>query len=169
MRRVARKGFCRSSLLQHCEVGELVQVSRRHPSALLDEPLSILVDLRSRLRDLIHSHLVPPSSTLDIAERLVQALQLNLNLALGILGIFNSNLLESFNRANLLVNVVCLGLKGLEVLLDLVDHSSVLEDGAVIAEVDAGGLVLENRQAAAGLVISLLEVVQGAGRAAAQR
>jgi hypothetical protein len=66
----------------------------------------------------------------------------------------------------LLVDIVGLGLEGLEVLLNLVDDRGVFQDGAVVAEVDAGGLVLQNLQSAAGIVIALLEVAEGGGGAA---
>lgn len=51
----------------------------------------------------------------------------------------------------------------LEVLLDLIDDGSVLQDGPVVVEVDRGGLVLELLEAAAGFVVALLEIAKRGG------
>ena len=53
-------------------------------------------------------------------------------------------------------------------LLDLVDDLRVLEDRTVVAEVDGGGLVLQLRDAAAGVVVAFLEVGELRGGRAAE-
>ena len=46
-------------------------------------------------------------------------------------------------------------------LLYRIDNSLVLEDGAVVSEVDGGWLLLESRELAAGILVALLEGVEG--------
>jgi hypothetical protein len=55
------------------------------------------------------------------------------------------------------VNIVRRGLEGAEVLLNLVDDGLVLQDRAVVREVDLGGLFGELLDATAGIFIALLE------------
>jgi hypothetical protein len=77
-------------------------------------------------------------------------------------------LLERFNAPDLLVHIVGFRLERLEVLLDLVDDLGVVEDGAVLLEVDGGGLLLQLLETAAGVVVAFLEVGEGGGRCAAE-
>ena len=53
-------------------------------------------------------------------------------------------------------------------LLNLVDDLRVLEYGAIVTEVDGGGLVGELLHAAAGVVVAFLEVREGRGGGAAE-
>lgn len=54
-------------------------------------------------------------------------------------------------------DVVGLGLESAEALLDLVDNGGVLQDGAVVREVDGLGLLGEDGHFAAGVIVALLE------------
>jgi hypothetical protein len=144
------------------------QIPWRHPSSLLHNSLRILINFRRRLRDLIHRNLIPLPRPLNITQRLLQLLQLHLDLALGLLGILHGDLLERLDALDLLVDIVGFRLERLEVLLDLVDDLGVVEDGAVLLEVDGGGLLLQLLQAAAGVVVAFLEVGEGGGGGAAK-
>jgi hypothetical protein len=77
-------------------------------------------------------------------------------------------LLEALNGLELLVNVVSLGLEGFKVLLDFIDDRGVLQDGAVMAEIDGCGLIGQNLDSTTGIVMSLLEVGER-GRCAASK
>ena len=46
-------------------------------------------------------------------------------------------------------------------LLDFIDHGLVLEDGAVVCEVDFGWLLGELLDSAAGVFVALLEGLEG--------
>ena len=59
-----------------------------------------------------------------------------------------------------------LGLEGAKLLLDGVDDGLVLEDAAVVLEVDRLRLLREDRHFAARIVVALLEGLQGGGRVA---
>lgn len=134
------------------------QVSRWHPPPLLHHPLRILINLRRRLRHLVHRDLIPSPRTLDIAQRLLQTPQLHLHLSLRRLRVLHRHLLEGLDTPELLVHIVRLGLESFEVLLNLVDDLRVLEDGAIVTKVDGGGLVGELLDAAAGVIVAFLEV-----------
>ena len=136
-------------------------VARWHPSSLLDKLLSVLVDLRSSLSDLINSSILPLSSALNITQGFLKTPQFNLNLALCLLGILQSDLFEALNGLDLLTDIVGLWLEGFVVLLDLVDHLCVLQDTAVVGEVDCLGLFGELLDSSASIVVSLLETRKG--------
>jgi hypothetical protein len=143
------------------------QVPRRHPSSLFHHPLRILINFRRSLRNFLHRNLIPPSRTLNISQCLLPTPQLNLDLALRLLGIPHRHLFESLDLPDLLGHIICLGLEALEVLLNLVDDSCVLEQGAIVAEVDSGGLIGQDLDPAAGVIVALLEVRErGCGGAA---
>jgi hypothetical protein len=65
--------------------------------------------------------------------------------------------LECLDRLNLPAHIVCLGLEGVELLLDIVDDGLVLEDAAVVLEVDGLRLLGEDGNFAARIVVTLLE------------
>lgn len=138
-------------------------VTRWHPSSLLDELLDVLVNLWSGLNDLIDGSLFPWSCTLNITQSLLQTSQFNLNLALCLLGIFESDLLEALDGLDLLVDIVGLWLESLVVLLDLINNLSVLQNSAVGREVDFLGLILELLDSSTSVVVSLLKVGKSCG------
>lgn len=110
------------------------------------------------MNDLVHGGVVPCARSFDVIQRLLQAFQFDSDLLLGLLGILDSDLFETLNGLDLLGNINRFGRVGFHVLLDLVNHSGVLEQAAVVAEVDGGWLFLEDLQFTASFVISLLEV-----------
>jgi hypothetical protein len=105
---------------------------------------------------------------LDVLEGLLEVAELSLDLALGLLSALHSLGLEGINGLQLTGDIVTGGLKGLEVVLDLVDDSLVLQDAAVVGEVDFLGLLGEELNLAAGLIVTLLEGLQGGGGLAAE-
>lgn len=143
-------------------------ITRRHPSPLLHQPGDILINLGRSGHNLIHRRLLPRPRPLDIAQRLLQTPQLHLDLLLGLLRIPHRHLLELLDRRQLLVDVVGDGLEGLEVGLDLVDDGLVLEQGAVVSEVDALGRLGEGLHLAPGVVVALFEGRERAGGVAAE-
>lgn len=66
------------------------------------------------------------------------------------------------------LHIVRLRLVGAEALLDLVDDGGVLEDGAVVGEVNGLRLLGENGDLPARVVVALLEGLEGGGSAAFQ-
>ena len=109
------------------------------------------------------SEVLEGTGSLDVLQGLLQVLQLGLNLALSSLGVLNSLGLEGIDGLQLAVDIVGSGLEGLEVVLNLVDDGLVLQDTAVVAEVNGLGLLGQGLDLAAGLVVALLEGVEGGG------
>ena len=144
------------------------QIPRRHPSPLLNQSLRILINLRRRLRYLIHRNLIPAPRPLNIPQRLLQTPQLNLYLPLRRLCVLHRHLLKGLNALELFIHIVGFGGEGFVVGFDLVDDGAVLEDRAVVGEVDGGGLVLQLLQAAAGVVVTLFELLELRGGGAAE-
>lgn len=123
--------------------------------------------LQSKADNTYDSEVLEGTGGLDVLQGLLQVLQLSLNLTLGSLGVLNSLGLEGVNGLELAVDIVGSGLEGLEVVLELVDDSLVLQDAAVVAEVNSLGLLGEDLDLAASLVIALLESLErGSGLAA---
>lgn len=108
-----------------------------------------------------HSELVEGTSGLNVLQGLRQATELSLDLALGLLGVLHSLGLESVNGLQLAVDVVGGGLEVLEVVLELVDDSLVLQDAAVVGEVDLLGSLGEDLHLTAGVIVALLEGLEG--------
>lgn len=123
---------------------------------------------RYKIESTYHRELVERTGSLDVLEGLLQVGQLGLNAALGLLGALNSLGLESVNGLELAVHVVGRRLEGLEVVLDLVDHSLVLEVLAVEGKVNGLGLLGKNGELAAGIIVALLEGLQGGSGLAAK-
>ena len=98
---------------------------------------------------------------LNVGEGLLEILQLQADLLLGGLGVLDGLDLESLDGLDLAVDVVGGGLEGGEALLDLVDDGLVFEGRAVVGEVDGGRKVLEGRDLAAGILVALLEGLEG--------
>lgn len=98
---------------------------------------------------------------LNVLKRLLQIPQLLVDNALRLLSALDGLGLEGLDRLDLPVHIVCLGLEGIVALLDLIDDGGVLEDRAVVGEIDSLRLLGEHRYFAACIVIALLERLKG--------
>lgn len=94
---------------------------------------------------------------LNVGQGLLEILQLEADLLLGGLGVLDGLDLEGLDGLELARDVVGSGLVGSEALLNLVDNSLVLEDGAVVRKVDGGGKLGKLLDLAAGVLVALLE------------
>ena len=115
-----------------------------------------------------HRELVKRSRRLNIGQSLLQILELQIDLLLGSLGIVDGLDLKRINGLELATQVVRGGLEGDEALLDLVDDGLVLEDAAVVREVDLGRLLREHLHLAADVFVALLERLEARHRLAAK-
>jgi hypothetical protein len=115
-----------------------------------------------------HSEVRERPRLLDVLQGLLEIAQLLVDNRLGLLSALDSLRLERLNSLDLPVHIVRLGLESVELLLDVVDDGLVLEDGSVLGEVDGLGLLGENGNLAAGVVVALLELLQGSGGGALQ-
>ena len=88
-----------------------------------------------------HSKILEWSCLLNVLQCLLQILQFHIHTALGLLSIFYSLCLESFDGLNLSSNIVSGRLECVEVLLNLVDNSLVLQDRPIVCEIDFGRLL----------------------------
>jgi hypothetical protein len=108
-----------------------------------------------------HSEVLEWSGLLDVLQGLCKVLQLQVDSALGLNSILDSLGLESLDGLDLATEIVGSWLEGLVVVLDLVDNSLVLKNGAVVGEVDLLWLLGKLNNAAAGLFVALLEGLEG--------
>jgi hypothetical protein len=115
-----------------------------------------------------HSQLVEGSCGLDVLEGGGEVLELEVDLLLGGLGILDGLNLEGVDGLELPLDVVGDGLEVLEALLDLGDDGLVLQDTAVVREVDLGGQLRQGLDLAAGVLVALLEGLQRGDGLAAQ-
>ena len=143
-------------------------VPRHGPAALGDELGGLLVNARLGGGDLVDGEVLEGAGRLDVGERLLQVLELQVDLVLGGLGVLDGLDLEDLDGLQLAGEVVGGGLEGVEALLDLVDDGLVLEHGAVLGEVDGGRLLGEELHLAADVVVALLEGLEADHRLAAQ-
>jgi hypothetical protein len=104
-----------------------------------------------------HSQVLERPSLLNILECLLQIPQLLINHTLRLLGALHRLLLKRLDRFNLPCYIVCLGLESTEGFLDFVDDGSVLKNAAVMAEVDGLGLLGQDGDFAARVVVALFE------------
>ena len=109
------------------------------------------------------------SGLLNVLQCLLQVLELNIDVGLCLLGGLDGLGLESVNGLDLAVDVVLLGLESVEMLLNVVDDGRVLEDTAVVGEVDGLLLLLKLGELAAGVVVALLEGSERGGGLALER
>jgi hypothetical protein len=123
---------------------------------------------RSAAANTYDSEVLERTGGLDVLQGLLQVLQLGLNLTLGSLSVLNSLGLEGVDGLQLAVDIVGSGLEGLEVVLELVDDGLVLQDAAVVAEVNGLGLLRQDLDLAASIVVALLESLEGGGGLAAE-
>lgn len=115
-----------------------------------------------------HSEVLERTSRLNVLKSLLKILQLRINLALGLLRALHSLGLESRNRLDLPLNIVLLGLESVELLLDVGDDVLVLQEAAVVGEVDGLRRLGEDLDFAARVIVALLEVGEGLGGIASQ-
>lgn len=143
-------------------------VARHHPPALGHQLGGLLVNGLLGGGDLVNGELVKRPGLLDVLERGSEVLELQVDGLLGGLCVLDGLDLEGLDSLDLAGDVVGGGLEGLEALLDLVDDGLVLEDGAVVGEVDGGGLLRELLDLAACVLVALLEGLQGGDGLAAE-
>lgn len=105
---------------------------------------------------------------LDVLEGGGEVLELEVDGLLGGLGVLDGLDLEGVDGLELAAYVVGGRLELAEALLDLVDDCLVLERGAVGGEVDGGGLLREQLDLAAGILVALLEGLEGGDGLAAE-
>lgn len=115
-----------------------------------------------------HSEVLERPGGLNVLEGLLKVLQLSVDLALGLLGALEGLGLVGLDGLDLAADVVLLDLEGVDLLLDVVDDGGVLQDGAVVGEVDLLGLLGQDLDLAARVVVALLEGLQGLGGGAAE-
>lgn len=115
-----------------------------------------------------HSEVLERPGGLDVLEGLLQVLQLSVDLGLGLLSALDGLSLVGLDGLDLAANVVLLDLEAVELLLNVVDDGGVLENGAVVGEVDLLGLLGQELDLAARVVVALLEGLQGLGGGATE-
>jgi hypothetical protein len=106
-----------------------------------------------------HSQISKRPGLLDVLQSLLQIAQFLVYDALGLLCALESLCLKCLNRLDLPAHIVCLGLESAELLL--VDDGLVLEDAAVVLEVDGLRLLGEHGNFTARVVVALLEGLKG--------
>lgn len=143
-------------------------VTRHHPSALGHQLGGLLVDGLLSGGNLINGKLLEWSGLLNVLEGGSKILQLQIHGLLGGLGVLDGLDLEGVNGLDLAADIVGGGLESLEALLDLVNDGLVLQDGAVLGEVDGGGLLGQLLDLAAGILVALLESLEGGDGLAAE-
>lgn len=114
------------------------------------------------------SEVLEGTGSLDVLQGLLEVDELLVDLALSLLGVLDSLGLESINGLQLAADIVRSGLEVLEVVLDLVNNSLVLQGLAVVGEVDGLGSLGQNLDLAAGIVVALLEGIERSGGLAAE-
>lgn len=115
-----------------------------------------------------NSEVLEGTGGLNVLEGLLETAELGLNLALGLLSALDGLGLESIDGLQLAADIVGGGLEVLEVVLDLVDDGLVLQDLAVVLEVDSLGLLRQDLNLAARIVVTLLEGLEGSSGLAAE-
>lgn len=143
-------------------------VTRHGPAALGHELGGLLVDAGLGSGDLVDGELVKGPGVLNVLERLLEVLELEVDLLAGGLGVLDGLDLKGVDGLELTGDVVGGGLEGVEALLNLVDDGLVLEHAAVVGKVDGGRELLELLHLAADVVVALLEGLEAGRRLAAQ-
>lgn len=169
-------------------------VARHCPAALGDELRDTLVDFWAGSHDFVlfkivspesssrdpiapptsnapytyHSQILKRPSRLNILQRLLEILQLRVDLALGLLGALQRLRLKGLDGLDLPRDIDLLELEAVELLLDVGDDVLILELRAVGAEVDRLRLRGELLDFAARVVVALFEGREGVGCAAAE-
>lgn len=107
------------------------------------------------------SEILEGSGSLNVLQGSGKVLELQVDGLLGSLGVLDGLGLEGIDGLQLAGDIVGDGLEGSESLLDLLDDGLVLEDGSVGGEVDGGGLLGKGLELAAGVLVALLEGLEG--------
>ena len=124
--------------------------------------------LRIKKKKTYDGELIKWPGSLDILQSLLQVHQLGLDATLGLLGRLDGLSLKGIDGLELTSNVVGGRLEGLEVVLNLVNDGLVLEGLAVVRKVDGLGLLGQHGYFAAGVIVALLEGLEGCGGLAAK-
>ena len=152
-----------------CWSSHQLKARQQQPRPVAIDQLPIFLNQRQiQFPYAYHSELLEWSRVLNVLEGLLEVLQFKVDLVLGSLGILDSLNLEGGDGLELAVEVVGGGLEGIEAFLDLVNDSLVLEDAAVLGEVDGGRQLGQLLDLAADVVVALLEGLQRRNRLAAQ-
>jgi hypothetical protein len=106
-----------------------------------------------------HCELIERPSILDVLERLLQILQLLIHNALGLLSALQSLGLKRINCLDLPCHIDSLGLEVVESPLNLVNDGGVLQNAAIVGEVDGLGLLAEYDDFSARIIIALLLMI----------
>lgn len=114
------------------------------------------------------SEVLEGSGGLNVLQGSGKVLELQVDGLLGSLGVLDGLGLEGIDGLQLARDIVGDGLEGSESLLDLLDDGLVLEDGSVGGEVDGGGLLGKGLELAAGVLVALLEGLEGGNGLAAE-
>jgi len=147
--------------LEDGQIAELLLVAGNGPATLGDELLGALVNLRLSSGDLVNGEVSEWPGILDVLQGLLEIAQLLVDNSLSLLCALDGLGLESLNGLDLPSYIVCLRLESVELLLDVVDNGLVLEDAAVVVEVDGLGLLGEDGDFATRIVVALLEGLEG--------
>lgn len=115
-----------------------------------------------------HSEVLEGPGSLDVLKCRLKVLKLSIDLGLGLLGALDSLGLVGLDGLDLAVDVVLLDLESVELLLKVVDDGGVFQDGAVVGEVDLLGLLGQDLDLAARIVVALLEGLEGLGGGATE-
>lgn len=110
-----------------------------------------------------HSQILKRPGLLNILQRLLQIPQLHIDPPFRILRTLDRLFLKRLNRLDLPAHIIRRRLPLLEVVLDLVDYALVLQDAAVVREIDCLRLVGQHLHFAARVVVAFLERLQGRG------
>lgn len=137
-----------------------------HPAVSPCAPIVALLHLHPS--NTYDSEIFKRPRLLNVLQRLLQIPQLLINHTLRLLCRLNSLSLEALNSLDLPVHIVRLGLESLELLLDVIDDGLVLEDRSVVGEVHALRLLGEDLKFPAGVVVALLEGLEGGGGLASE-
>lgn len=119
-----------------------------------------------RLHNFVHgntydSEVLERSGLLNVLQGSGKVLELQVDGLLGSLSVLHSLGLESINGLDLSGDIVGDGLEGSESLLDLIDNGLVLQGRSVGGEVNGGGLLGQSLELASGILVSLLEGLEG--------
>jgi hypothetical protein len=119
-------------------------------------------------RSTYDSEILEWASLLDVLQCLLQVLELQINSVLGGLSVLDSLALKGLDGLDLASDIVSDWLEGLEVVLYRVNNGLVLEDGAVVGEVDSRRRLGELLESATRILIALLERLEGGDGLAAE-
>lgn len=115
-----------------------------------------------------HGEVLEWASRLDVLECLLQVPQFRINFALGLFRALHGLGLERLNGLDLPLYIVLLGLESIELLLNVGNDVLVLQETTILGEVDGLGLLGEDLDFAARVIVALLEVGERLGGVASQ-